>query len=175
MNAMASPRRQTRFPIPDSGRTTRNAATPGFTLIEMVGALALAVLLILATAQGLGSFRESAALGEAADRTAAALGEARSRTLASDGAREYGVHFESSRITTFAGPAYAEGSAENIVMLLPATVEISDIALATTSASVVFERLTGASPASGTIAFRSRRSGKTRRIEITDSGMIVVK
>lgn len=151
----------------------RAAGAGGFTLVETLVAIAVLVLLATVISSGLASFRESAALDQAVDETLEFLREARSKTLASEGASSYGVHFAPAAVTMFQGWVYSPSNPTNTVVQLPALVEISSITLSTTTASVVFERLTGESPAAGTVTFRTTRSAKTRQIQVLPSGVAV--
>jgi len=146
----------------------------GFTFVETLVAIAVLVLLATVISSGLASFRESAALDQAVDETLEFLREARSKTLASEGASSYGVHFAPAALTLFRGGVYSASDPTNRVVQLPGLVEISSINLSTTTSSVVFERLTGESPAAGTVTFRTKRSAKTRQIQILPSGVVAL-
>ena len=145
----------------------------GFTLLEAL--IALAVLAVLATiiVSGLASFRETAALTQAVDETLELLREARAKTLGSEGATGYGVHFSSGSVTLFPGGTYAAGNPANVTVTLPNAVTVSNIALSTTTGNVVFERLSGQSPAAGTVSFTAIRSGRTKVIQILSSGIFL--
>mgnify|MGYP001565998072 CR=1 FL=1 len=143
---------------------------PGFTLIEALIAAAILVFLAVISMSGIAVFREAAALDQAADEALELFREARTKTLASEGASEYGIHFESSALTRFKGTAYDPSSPDNDIRLLPALVEISS-----PPADFYFIRLTGASSAGTvvTVTFSSRRSAKTRTIQILASGSFI--
>lgn len=143
----------------------------GFTLLETLVAIAIIVLLAVFITSGLMAFRASAALDEAADGALSLLREARSNVLGSEGASSYGVHFAATSLTLFKGGSYSAGASANVVVTLPSSVSASAISLSTTTANVVFERLTGESKATGTVTFLSSRSGKTRQIRILPAGL----
>lgn len=145
----------------------------GFTLIETLVTIAVLGGIGLIIVSGLTSFREQAALDRAADEAVELLREARSRTLASEGARSYGVHFASSTMTLFPGGTFNAADPENVIVALPVLVEVSALELATTTASVVFRRLSGEAGGSGTVTFRNTRSGKAENVEILPSGVAV--
>lgn len=153
-----------------SGRARgRNRA--GFTFMETLVAVAVLVLLAVVIVSGLAGFRETAGLDQAVDETIELLRDARSRTLGSENAASYGVHFEPTSVTMFTGWAWNASDPSNVVVALPSAVRISSIALSTTTASVVFERLTGEAAAAGTISFITLRSGKTAGVRIFSSGL----
>lgn len=143
----------------------------GFTFIETLVAMAVLVLLATAVISGLAGFHETSGLDQAVDETIELLRDARSRTLGSENAASYGVHFASTSVTMFIGGTWNSSDPSNVVMALPSAVRISSIALSTTTASVVFERLTGEAAGAGTISFITLRSGKTAGVRIFSSGL----
>ena len=146
---------------------------PAFTVVEALISVAILALLATFIVSGLSSYRETAALDQAVDEALELLREARARTLASEGGRSFGVYFASTSATLFPGGVYGPGDPGNIVVALPPGVTISAVSLSTSTASVVFERLTGESPASGTVTFTATRSGRAKQIEILSSGAVV--
>jgi len=156
---------------PDWHKIRILASSRGFTFVETLVAIAVLVLLAIFIMSGLAAFRESSALDQAVDETIGLLREARSKTLASEGALSYGVHFTASSITLFPGGVYSALDPANVVLTLPPTVTISSINLSTTTANVVFDRLTGASPAAGTVTFTTSRSSKTKQVQVLSSGI----
>lgn len=143
----------------------------GFTFPEVLVSVAVLVLLAMFIFGALASFRESASLDQAVDVSLELLRDARSRTLGAEGGLPYGVHFASTTATLFSGGVYQAGGADNIVEAFPPLVEISVIALGTTTNSVVFEQLTGNATATGTVQFTTTRSQKTKQIQILPSGV----
>lgn len=144
----------------------------GFTLIELLVVVAIAVFVAVLVVSNISGLRRSAALGQAVDETLGLLREARSKTLSSEGASGYGVRFEADRVILFRGGAYVAGHPDNITLTLPAGVAISAVNLTTTTASVAFERLTGASAATGTVTFLGAGNVE-KRIEILASGLFI--
>ncbi|MEK9148352.1 MAG: prepilin-type N-terminal cleavage/methylation domain-containing protein [Patescibacteria group bacterium] len=155
---------------PVAGEVVIAPERAGFTLIEIIVAIAVIALLAMVISSGIAAFRESAAIDQALDEAFELLREARSKTLGSESASSFGVHFTSSSVTLFKSWTYTAGDPANLVITLPAIVEINAIVLSTTTANVVFERLSGAAAATGTIRFIGKRSAKTKQIEILSSG-----
>ncbi len=145
----------------------------GVTLLETLVAMAVLVAVSLAIMGGLASFREAAALNQAVDEALGLLREARAKTLGSEGAIGYGVHFSPGSVTLFPGGTYTADNPLNVIVMLPKAVMVSDIALSTTTGSVVFERLSGQSPAAGTVSFTAIRSGRIKTIQILSSGIFL--
>lgn len=145
----------------------------GFTFLETLVSVAVLALLATVIASGLAGFREASGLDQAVDETIELLHDARSRTLGSENAVSYGVHFAPTSVTMFIGGAWNPSDPSNVVLPLPSAVQISNIALSTTTASVVFERLTGESAAAGAITFTTLRSGKAAGIQIFSSGLFI--
>ena len=140
-------------------------------MFELVIALAILMFLAAGIVGAFSIFRDSRELERAADDVLATLREARARTLASDSDSQFGVFADASRAVFFRGASYTEGAAENETHPFGARVEAYSITIP--SGVVVFERLTGATTASGTIAFRLKNDpSKTRSIAVTLSGLI---
>jgi hypothetical protein len=122
---------------------------------------------------GLAAFRESSALDQVMDESAELLREARAKTLSSENATVYGVHFGAQDLTLFAGGVYMAGDPKNEVITLPPTVRTSAVSLSTTTSSIIFDRLTGETQATGTVSFTTTRSGKIKQIQVLPSGLFL--
>ncbi len=155
---------------PDWHKISILASPRGFTLLELLISIAVLALLGTFIVSGFSSYRESAALDQAVDEALELLREARSRALASEGASSFGVYFASTSVTLFPGGIYVAGNPSNTVVALPPGVTVTAISLSTTTASAVFERLSGESRAAGTVTFTTARSAKTKQIQILPSG-----
>jgi hypothetical protein len=129
-------------------------------------------LLAVFAATTFSNYRDNQALSGAVQEVLSLLHEARQDTLASLDASAYGVHFETSAVTYFKGSAYAMGSPDNSAVALDSAVEISDISLAGGGSDVVFERLTGAVSAYGSVTLRSvGNTAKIRTITVLPTGI----
>ena len=137
----------------------------------MLVAAGILIFLAIILLDALTAFRETSALDQAVDSTIGYLREAREKTLGSENASVYGVHFTPTAVTYFRGGVYDPADALNVVHTLSAFISISSIALSTTTANIVFDRLTGESSVTGTITFSAAKSGRTKTIQIFSSGL----
>ena len=148
----------------------KSDSSGGVTLLEIMVSMGILVIIAAIGLGGLNSFRESSSLDQSVDSAMGLLRQAREKTLGSENASVYGVHFASTSITYFVGGVYSSGAVGNTVVPLPYLVSVSSISLSTTTANIVFDRLTGNSSVTGTITFLSSRSNQTRKIQIYASG-----
>lgn len=146
----------------------------GFTLIEIIVAVAAMMLLAGLVASGLSRFRRSSDLEQAVNETLELLREARSKALGSENEVEYSIHFASTTVTLFSGSSYNPADPDNIAISLPASVVISATGLSTTTNNVTFERLTGESKAIGTVTLSNVSAPANQRvIQILSSGLFL--
>ena len=145
----------------------------GFTLLEILVAIAIIVLVTTLLGYVLSSFGESNKLTEADLGVIGMLRDARARTMASKSSSNYGVHFETTKAVLFQGNIYDQGNALNESYVLPSGTEISAITLTGGATEVVFTRLYGTTTASGTVTLISKKdSSKTRTVTIFSTGGI---
>lgn len=101
------------------------------------------------------------------------LREARALTLASKNDAQWGVHLASSSITLFEGASYDAGDASNVNINLNPLVTLATITLEGGGSDVVFDRLTGSTPQSGTTTLSLIASSTmTRTIVIYETGVV---
>ena len=146
----------------------------GFTLIEIL--VSISVIAILATImwRGLFSFRESYELNHSVGAAFGFLKDARTRTLASEGAKQYGVHFEETQIILFDGASHSPANTIG-TFRMPPLVRISSINLAGSGQDVVFLRLTGGTVQFGTIGFETKRALMQKTVHVLSSGLSEVQ
>jgi hypothetical protein len=98
------------------------------------------------------------------------LRDARAQTLASVGGAQYGVLISSDRFIFFQGAVYNAAATSNQPFIFSSNVSASS-----SLGSIVFQRLTGNSTASGTISvyLKSDLTAK-RTISIGNSGLVSV-
>jgi prepilin-type N-terminal cleavage/methylation domain-containing protein len=147
-------------------------ASQGFTLMEIV--VAIAILSVLATIGfvQLGPLRENTDINSARQHMLVTLQLARSQTVASLDDTVYGVHFESDRYVLFKGTTYDANASDNEAHELGSGIEIFDIAVGGGS-DVVFNRLDGSTDTSGGISLRLIDDpATTSTITILSSGLV---
>jgi len=148
----------------------------GFTLTEILVVITIAIILFAIVVSGFVGLRENSDIALAVDDSISFLQEARAKTLSSDEASRYGVHFETTMFVLFAGDTYNASDPDNKNRMLPSTVEISNYALNSGGADVVFKRLTGETDEHGTVTFRlTNDPAVTHTIEIGRTGLAHIK
>ncbi|OGZ44358.1 MAG: hypothetical protein A3J55_03640 [Candidatus Ryanbacteria bacterium RIFCSPHIGHO2_02_FULL_45_17b] len=148
----------------------------GFTIIELLLVIAIAVILLVIVLSGFSNLRQSSDFTLAVDEAVSFLQEARAKTLSSENDSVYGVHFETSQFVLFTGDTYNAASASNKVRALPSSVEISSFLLTGGGDAVVFKRLTGETATYGTITFRRTDDPSiTKTIEVVSTGLAGVQ
>lgn len=146
----------------------RNSLT-GFTVLEIVIAVAVVAIVASIVIGQAATFRRQAALSTESERLITLLAKARTDTLASLNSLNYGVYFAPNTVTIFSGESYVAGAEGNEVIDLDPSVEI--IAVDLSGSQVVFERLTGASNAGTVTLALANDSTQTREIIIAPSGI----
>lgn len=140
----------------------------GFTLIEII--LAVAIISIIATISisSWSSFTEGVSLNNNAKMIEAKIKLAKSYSLSALNDINYGVHFEAGSVTVFpADTAYSVGDPDNQVFSLTNNVEIYNGA----GNDIIFNRLTGSTANSGTIGIRIiNNPTKTKNISVNSQG-----
>lgn len=144
----------------------------GFTLLEVLVALALLAILFAIILPRFSGDKELQTINSTSQDIVSALDKARSETLASVNATTYGVYFTPTQIIVFSGTSYTaspSNAIETISISSPAT--ISDVYLNSTDATsgtVYFNRLNGLPSASGTITVSTTNYSQT--INILNTG-----
>lgn len=146
--------------------------TKGFTIVEILVAIGIALTIAALTVAVFANFRNYLALRTAVSDIQTALIDARMATLSSQGDTVHGVRIATSSVTRFVGSTYSAGASTNLVFPFSYGVTASFAATPAGSADVVFTRLTGAAQTSGTITVTEPRSGRTATIMIYSSGLI---
>ena len=148
--------------------TTRRTA--GFTVVELLVALGIGLALLAVSVSAFANFRDYFALRTASQDVQLSLIDARGATLASRNDTVHGVHIESDRVIRFEG-SYSAGAATNTEFPFANGVTAT-WSLTGGGAEVVFTRLTGVTPTSGTITLTEPRSGAVQTITVNASGSI---
>ncbi len=145
----------------------------GFTLIEVLVAVAVVAILAAIATVSLSGLRERQALAQGAEEVRSLLLRARSRSLAAEGDSVYGLHLSASSVTIFRGATYSGGAATNETHDLDPLITIAAYSLAGGGADVVFDKRTGATSNSGTITVALvSDASETSTVTIRATGLI---
>ncbi|MDD2753236.1 MAG: type II secretion system protein [Candidatus Portnoybacteria bacterium] len=140
----------------------------GFTLIELVVVIAIAVLLLGIVLPNFNFFQRQSALESAAQEAIGVLRLAQNKTLSSEGASSFGVYFESNKFTLFKGTTFYPSSPDNIVYNINSSLKISDVNLGGGN-FLVFSRLSGETADYGSIKIEEANNSARNKIIFVDS------
>jgi len=145
----------------------------GFTLIEVLVAIAILAALVSAIFGAFLSFNRNQALQKDASKVVATLEEARQLTIFSKESSQYGVHFGTDEVVLFKGSTYSSSDPENTSTKLHSLVSVSATSLNGGGDEVIFQRLTGETSQDGTVTLvSSHDSSETKVITIEKTGLI---
>lgn len=142
----------------------------GFTLVELLVVFFLFALIASLVFRWFLEYVAAQQLEAGVVEVTSLLREARQKTLAAEGDVAHGVHFATTSVTSYSGPAYDPADPDNEVTEFEG-LTISPSLTAGTS-SVSFRRLSGGASATGTILFTSRQTGATSTLTILGTGII---
>ena len=144
----------------------------GFSLIEIVIAMAIGAVLVAAIVVSFSSFRNSKIVDVSADQVLAVINEARVKTVSSEDYSRFGVHFETSRVVLFKGDVFTEPNSSNTETPVSPLVEISNISLNGGGANLVFQKLTGKTGNYGSLRVRLKSdNNKYKTISVKSAGI----
>jgi len=147
----------------------------GLTLLEFLISVAVLSLIVAVISIGLSKFSKSNELTSSSHNILSLINEARSKSVSSEDALQYGVHFNATSSTLFSGTVFDEMDPDNKEILLPSSVEISDISLNGGGNDIIFKRLTGETDEFGTITLILKYdTSDTKIIDIKESGIAEV-
>ncbi len=135
----------------------------------VLGVLAIIAVIMMNSFLG---FRKNQALRTDTSTIVEVLRQARNQTLASKNSTNYGVHFAASRVTIFTGGTYDVSTSTNQNFDLSSSDNILTISLTGGGNDVVFQRLSGAVSASGTIVISSPGISQTKTVTIYKTGLV---
>lgn len=130
----------------------------GFTLIEIVMALAIIMIVGGIILGPLSQFRTQKTLDAAVEEVFAAFSRAHIDTISSLHDMQYGVHFDADQVVYFEGTTYIPGALTNSAYQLNSAIEIGSMSLSPSGSDVVFERLTGGTSNFGTLEVRAKNN-----------------
>lgn len=143
----------------------RHSPNSGFSLLEIVLAMAIFLLLLGSTLAALNSFRSRGDIDRASSGTMSLLRLAHERTIAAENNLQWGVHVESDALDLFSGDTYI--SAAEVFQLPQGTT--AQAALSGGGSDVVFNRIDGTTATNGTITLTTNQ-GEIRTVTIFVSG-----
>ncbi|MEX2013760.1 MAG: prepilin-type N-terminal cleavage/methylation domain-containing protein [Parcubacteria group bacterium] len=144
----------------------------GFTIIEILVALAILGLVIVVTTSSFSRLNSSQALEKSASLITSTLSQARSISLSSKDNSQYGVHFSLTELVIFKGDDYVPLASDNIRVALNPAVEIREVALSGGGSNVIFWRLSGKAASSGTVTVSLVSDPSlTKTISIYETGL----
>ena len=146
----------------------KNGAS-GFTLVEIVFALAIFVMVAATIFSPLSQFRARKTLDAAVEVTLAAFSRAHFDTISSLNDKQYGVHLDADQVVHFAGPTYSAGDPGNSPYVLSSVIEIGAVTLVGGGNNVLFKQLNGATDQSGTFEIRVKATPAVR-VVVTVNG-----
>ena len=150
-----------------------------FTLIEILVVIAVITILVAVIVGVYSSFRSKIDLDTNSQMILNTLRLAQSKTLASEGASNYGVHFEQEKCVLFKGNVYNPVAPDNRFYDFSSRLEIpvaSGINLNGGGNEVIFDRITGNTFQSGEIKLQLKSDNSQCRIIKTDlSGEVSIK
>ena len=144
-----------------------NTFKEGYTIVEILIVLSVLALVIAVFLPSFQKIREGQVLKNAASEVFSALDKARSQGLASYNSLEYGVHFETNKITIFSGTIYSSSATDNLDIAITLPAYISAITLTGGAVDLYFDRLSGAPNKTGTITVSNSSLSKTITISAT--------
>lgn len=148
--------------------------TKGFSLVEILSVVFLAILLLSMTFAGFNMFEKRSRLETASQEIIGALKTAQNKTLASEGASKFGVHFTAGDFTIFKGDSFNPSDPANENRQINQTLVISQINI-NGGNDIVFDRLSGATSNNGYIQIESAGDpAQFKRIFIENSGIIAL-
>lgn len=147
----------------------------GFTLIEIIVAIAILTILFSVSILYYSTSSESAKLSTASQDIISNIKLAKDRTVASLASSSYGMHFENSQYVMFRGTSYSALDPNNIFYALPVGMEIANISLEGGGVDIIFDRITGKVGNNGSIDVRVASDiSKSKTISIPVSGEAAV-
>ncbi len=145
----------------------------GFTLIEIIVVVAIFLILGALAVPELRYFQAQTTLNDDAKAIINILRLSQNKTLASEGATNYGVHFENKSYVLFAGSTYSATATTNVLYNLSPKIEIYEINFNGDGQEIVFNRITGTTSQYGAVKLRLTDSpGQTKTISVDETGQI---
>lgn len=133
-----------------------NNSSRGFSFIELVIVIGILTIISGVAILFLRSLVIQTDLSGNAKNIISTLNLAKSKTVSSEGASQWGAHFEADKFAIFKGATYNAGDANTKIYNLPTALEISTISLNGGGNNVLFTRITGQTSNYGTVTIREK-------------------
>lgn len=148
----------------------------GISFIEIIIVISIMVILAIVVLPSLSNFRNQRTLDNTTQDVISILNKARNDTVSSLNSNTYGVHFETNKVTYFAGSIFNASDTSNVVFNLDSNVNIppgADISINGGGSDVVFNRIKGDTTDYGTITIRLVSNSSIKKIvTISQTGSI---
>lgn len=146
----------------------------GISLIEILGVISIMTIISAIVIINLSSFKRDQVLKNTAIDIVSMLNKAKQNTLSSINSNNYGVHFETNKITLFIAPTYTQGTSTNEVINFSGIVQIPTFGGINVGGGndVIFERLTGETIGGTIVIQETSNTSKRKTITIGKSGII---
>lgn len=126
-----------------SFKKLKNSKQHGFSLLEILIALAIGLILLSTVFFFYGERRQSIVLNLATEQVVNIIHDARTKAMSSYFDSDHGVFFGTDEITIFRGSNYVSGQSSNSVSKLPTGTEIRDLQIANSASTTVFSKPRG--------------------------------
>lgn len=147
----------------------------GLTLIELIVVLAITAALAAVTISSFAPLNRRTNLNGNAQNIISILNSAKSKTISSEGASQWGAHFESDKYALFKGTTYSASDPNTKIYTLPSSLEISTITLNGGVSNALFDRITGKTANYGQITIREINTPTNLiNIDIENSGQSAI-
>jgi prepilin-type N-terminal cleavage/methylation domain-containing protein len=144
----------------------------GFTLIEILISVTIIAILSAIIFMSVISFRNRQIIKNTTIEVAQAFEEAKVKTITSYNDEVYGVHFEESSVSLFAGETYDADGAGTVVLFSDDSVTFTP-SLEDDVVDVRFDRLTGETTDTGTVLIELvSDSSYNETVKIQSSGVV---
>lgn len=148
----------------------------GFTLIEILTAIAILSIIFFLAIPILSDFKQTQDLKNTADNVASLLNEARAKTLASEGGNSFKILFEEDKATLFSGPSPIGSDPYLKEVYYEEGVVLEGLYLESGGDTVTFAKLSGDTLDFGNIVFNLEQDSlKTKVINILKTGLVDIQ
>jgi prepilin-type N-terminal cleavage/methylation domain-containing protein len=148
----------------------------GFSVLEIIIVIVILVLLSTLTFVSFSNLNKHEILDKEALHVLSLIHEARSLTLSSREDSQYGVNFESDKMTLFKGASYSPGDPDNKIISIHPQVRISSIVLNGGGTAMIFKRLSGTTDNHGTTTLSLvGDTSQTKDITIFSTGIAEIR